>query len=73
MINGSEFADYIVNTALTSHIASQVLPTPHIWTEPDFGRTRTTNGCESFHSQFGDMFYLSHHVFFSKDKIYLSG
>lgn len=52
----TKFADYIVHnyTEATSRYP------PMIWSEPRLDVKRTTNGCESFHKQFSEMFY-SHH------------
>ena len=51
-----EFADYIVNTYIDP---TSKFP-PQIWADADVECKRTTNGCESFHKEFSQMFYHSH-------------
>ena len=51
-----EFADYI----LRNYIDQNSKFPPSVWAEPDLQFKRTTNGCESFHAKFADMFYHSH-------------
>ena len=54
------FADYVVNTYIDP---SAKFP-PAVWADPDISARRTTNGCESFHSQFAELFYHPHpHIF----------
>ena len=62
-----QFADYIVDTNIDQ---PAVFP-PHIWADPDIDSKRTTNGCESFHNQFGDMFYHSDPSSFSQKRKYI--
>ena len=52
-----KFADYVLKTYVCSD--SAVFP-PQIWAESNIEGIRTTNGCESFHNQFGSMFYSTH-------------
>ena len=51
-----EFADYI----LRNYIDENSKFPPSVWAEPDLQFKRTTNGCESFHAKFADMFYHCH-------------
>jgi hypothetical protein len=51
-----ELADYI----LRNYIDENSKCPPSVWAEPDLQFKRTTNGCESFHAKFADMFYHSH-------------
>lgn len=61
-----EFADYVVNTYIDQ---SSKFP-PILWANSDLEIKRTTNGCESFHNEFGNLFYNSHpNIFDFLDKI----
>ena len=51
-----ELADYI----LRNYIDENSKFPPSVWAEPDLQFKRTTNGCESFHAKFADMFYHCH-------------
>jgi hypothetical protein len=55
------FADYVVRNYF--ELPSSFPPT--IWTDADVECKRTTNGCESFHKEFGTMFYSSHPSIFN--------
>jgi uncharacterized protein YbcV (DUF1398 family) len=56
-----EFADYVVRNYI--ELSSSFPPT--IWADADVECKRTTNGCESFHKEFGTMFYSSHPSIFN--------
>lgn len=52
----TKFCDYLVET----YISEDSLFPPHIWSCLSSSLSRTTNSCESFHSNFNKQFYHSH-------------
>ena len=51
-----QFVHYIVNM----YVEQSAAFTSHSWADPDIDSKRNTNGCESFHNQFGDSVYHLH-------------
>lgn len=51
-----KYADYLVD----NYISDEAIFKPEIWASCTNSRERTTNACESFHSQFNKNFYSPH-------------
>ncbi|KAL8594206.1 hypothetical protein ACOMHN_030100 [Nucella lapillus] len=60
------FADYVCQTYIYGPFP------PAMWASRDLTRKKTTNACERFHREFGDMFYSPHpSIFAFMDKLKL--
>ena len=62
-----KYADYLVETYIQENSSFP----PSIWAVEEASITRTTNACESFHSQFNSSFYSTHpsiYIFIEKLK-----
>lgn len=60
------FADYVCQTYIDGPFP------PAMWASRDLTRKKTTNACERFHREFGDMFYSPHpSIFAFMDKLKL--
>ncbi|KAL8563021.1 hypothetical protein ACOMHN_067631 [Nucella lapillus] len=60
------FADYVCQTYIDGPFP------PAMWASRDLTRKKTTNACERFHREFGDMFYAPHpSIFAFMDKLKL--
>ena len=61
-----QFSDYLLN----NYVSNDAAFPPNIWAAATADLNRTTNACESFHSNFNKSFNSSHpHIFIFLDKL----